>query len=82
MLERGIVAFWSTKFIGEVVSSLIIQFSLFLQSVFPLRIVLEQWHLLVELLLVEDVIGGLVFWSLVLGNECVTGSPLMERAVE
>ena len=63
------MGFWSAKFIGEVVASLIVQFALFLQLVFPLRVVLEQRHLLAELLLVEDVIGGLVFRPFVLSNE-------------
>lgn len=76
------MSFGSTKFIGKVVSSLIVELALFLQFVFPLGIVVEQWHLSVELLLVENVIGGLVFRPFVLSNEYVTGSPLMERAVE
>lgn len=69
MLKRRIVGFWSTKFIGKVVSSLIVQFSLFLQFVFPLGVVFKEWHLFVELLLVEDVISGLVLRPFVLHNK-------------
>jgi len=63
------MSFWPTKFIGEVVSCLIVQFALFLQFVFPLGVVFKQWHLLVELLLVEDVVSGLVFRPFVLRNK-------------
>ena len=60
------MGFWPTKFIGEVVSSLIVQFAFFLQFVFPLGVVFEEWHLFVELLLMEDVISGLVLRPFVL----------------
>ena len=63
------MCFWPTKFIGEVVSSLIVQFAFFLQFVFSFWVVFEEWHLFVELLLVEDVISGLVLGPFVLCNK-------------
>jgi hypothetical protein len=68
--------FRPAKFIGKVVSSLIIEFVLALEPGLSLWIILEKWNLLVNFLLMENVISSFVLGALILYYERTYGLAL------
>jgi hypothetical protein len=56
----------STKFISKVITSLIIEFRLRFQPRLSFWVVLDEGNLLIDLLSMEDVIGGLALWTFIL----------------
>ena len=56
----------STKFIGEVISGLVIELIFGLKPSLSLGVILHKRHLFVDLLLVEDVVGGFSLGTFVL----------------
>lgn len=78
----GIKPFGIFVFIGKCLPGLLIQFAFWLQLRLSLGVILHQWDLLADLLLMEDVVCGLAFRSFVLHHKGNTGSPDRPRAVE
>lgn len=80
-LKSGIMNITSTKFIGKVISSLIIKFGFRLKSSLSLRVILNQGNLFVHFLPMEDVIGSLTLRTFILYKEILTGYPWRDRPV-
>ena len=72
-VKSGILDIPSTKFIGEVISRLIIEFIFRLKPGLPLGVILNKRDLFVDLLLVEDVVGGFSLGTFILHQEIGTG---------
>ena len=63
----------STKFIGKVISRLVIEFIFRLKPSLSFGVILNKRHLFVDLLLVEDVVGGFSLRAFILHKRIVTG---------
>lgn len=58
----------SNKFIGEVVSRIVVQSALVGQSIFLFWLILQNRHSSVDFLSVENIVGSFLFWSFVLNQ--------------